>query len=76
MARGSMGFGVAYNDDDDEAGRDTQPIWGDSGLDTLWHVASAIPSVALSTETVGGGNGTPGDFDGDGDLDAADIDAS
>ena len=75
MARGSMGFGVAYNDDDDEAGRDTQPIWGDSGLDTLWHVASAIPSVALSTETVGGGNGTPGDFDGDGDLDAADIDA-
>ena len=74
LASGSMGFGIAYNDDDGNSTRESQPIWGDNGLDDLWHVASSIPSVALSTETVGGG-GTPGDFDNDGDLDADDIDA-
>jgi hypothetical protein len=72
LARGSMGFGVGVNDDDDLGGRDTQPIWGTVATD-LWMRSDTMPSVALSTEVVGGG--TPGDFDADGDLDAADINA-
>jgi hypothetical protein len=71
LARGDFGFGIAVNDDDDGGGRNTQIMWATESPD-LWHNASVFPSVALSTEVIGGG--TPGDFNGDGNLDGADID--
>ena len=70
IANGEMGFGIAVNDDDDGGGRDSQWMWGtDSG--DLWRRSDVFPSVALEE----GGVATPGDFDGDGELTAADIDA-
>jgi hypothetical protein len=68
MERGSFGFGIAINDDDDGGARDTQLMWA-TELGDLWHISSSFPSVALV-----GGALSPGDFNGDGVLDAADID--
>jgi hypothetical protein len=66
--RGSFGFGIAINDDDDGGARDTQLMWA-TPLGDLWHISESFPSVALV-----GGASTPGDFNSDGVLDAADID--
>jgi hypothetical protein len=68
IARGEFGFGIAVNDDDDGGGRDTQMMWA-SESPNLWHIATDFPSVALVA-----GVSTPGDFNGDQALDAADID--
>ena len=72
LATGEFGFGVAVNDDDEGGNRKTQVMWATEAAD-LWMRSDTFPSVALSTEVVGGG-GTPGDFDGNGELDAADLD--
>jgi hypothetical protein len=65
---GIFGFGVAYNDDDDREGRDTQYMWGTHRND-LWHVSEAFPDVQL----VDGPATKPGDFDTDGDVDGNDF---
>jgi hypothetical protein len=67
IARGEMGFGIALNDDDNGGGRDTQLMWA-TDLGDLWHIASSFPSVSLV-----GSSAEPGDFNGDGSINVADI---
>jgi hypothetical protein len=71
LARGEFGFGIAINDDDDGGGRNTQIMWASESPE-LWHNATVFPSVALSTEVIGGG--VTGDFNDNGSLDGPDID--
>jgi hypothetical protein len=75
QARGSMGFGVAVNDDDDaydpdapHPGRDTQYMWATTAAD-LWMRSDTFPSVALV-----GSPAPTGDVNGDGVVNAGDID--
>ena len=69
---GEFGFGMAINDNDFAADRDTQLMWATEAAD-LWQRSDTFPSVALITDTIGGVD-VPGDFDGDGQLTEADID--
>lgn len=69
IARGEFGFGIAVNDDDDGGGRDSQYMWA-TDLGDLWQRSASFPLVALEGSTA-----AAGDFDADGDLDDADIDA-
>jgi hypothetical protein len=69
-----MGFGVAVNDDDDDfdegigGTRDSQYMWATQQAD-LWMRSDTFPQVQLV-----GSATLAGDFDADGDIDAADID--
>jgi hypothetical protein len=65
---GIFGLGVAYNDDDDFAGRDSQPIWATTGTN-LWHVSSEFPDVQL----VDAPAPLAGDYNNNGTVDAADY---
>jgi hypothetical protein len=65
---GIFGFGVAYNDDDDREGRDTQYMWGTHRND-LWHVSEAFPDVQL----VDAPAPLTGDYNNNGTVDAADY---
>ncbi len=47
IARGSMGFGVAVNDDDDLGERDNQAMWATTQSD-LWNRSASFPDVALT----------------------------
>jgi Carbohydrate family 9 binding domain-like len=65
---GIFGFGVAYNDDDDDGGpRDNQYMWGTTRND-LWHVSEGFPDVQLLDAP-----SLPGDYNGNGAVDAADF---
>jgi hypothetical protein len=64
---GIFGLGIAYNDDDDRAGRDSQYMWATHRND-LWHVSEAFPDVQLVDAPQ-----QPGDFDVDGDVDGNDF---
>jgi hypothetical protein len=65
---GVFGLGVAYNDDDDREGRDSQPIWATT-RDDLWHVSDAFPDVQL----VDAPPPLQGDYNSNGTVDAADY---
>ena len=68
--RGSMGFGMAINDDDDEGGRDAQWMWQTEAGD-LWNRSDTFPSVEL----IGGADdGVAGDFNDNGERDPGDLD--
>ena len=76
LLRGDMGFGVQVNDSDWSPGtRETMFLWAHDEND-MWQRADAFPSVALSTEIVGGA-GPPkleaGDADQDLDFDQLDL---
>ena len=45
-ARGTMGLGVAVNDDDDLGGRDNQVMWATTTGD-LWQRSDVFPAVSL-----------------------------
>jgi hypothetical protein len=64
---GIFGFGVAYNDDDDMAGRDNQYMWATT-LNDLWNVSASFPDVQLVEAP-----SLPGDYNADGSVDAADY---
>jgi hypothetical protein len=65
---GIFGFGVAYNDDDDFTGRDSQPIWATTDVD-LWHLSEQFPDVQL----VDAPAPLAGDYNNNGTVDAADY---
>ncbi len=67
-----MGFGVAINDEDDGAERDGQAMWATSD-GSLWHDATKFPLVELSEGGGGGPDPFPGDANGDGKVDATDL---
>ena len=71
LARGSFGFGVAVNDDDFDGSRETQVMWASESAD-LWMRSDVFPSVALEPIPIGP-DPWPGDVDGDGHTDVADL---
>ncbi|MCA9184097.1 MAG: hypothetical protein KDA99_00710, partial [Planctomycetales bacterium] len=59
---GDFGFGVAYNDNDNETGRDSQYMWATPTYD-LWMRSDTMPTVKLVD---GGSQGLLGDYNKNG----------
>ena len=71
---GIFGLGIAINDEDDGAGRDGQGMWATSD-GSLWHDATMFPLVQLDPrgEDPEPEPSLPGDANGDGIVNATDL---
>ena len=69
---GIMAMGIAINDEDDGAERDAQGMWATSD-GSLWHDATMFPLVQLDPKPDDPEPGLPGDANGDGIVNATDL---